>query len=126
MTVLTALLIVKIVFTLLVISVPFLFFPVKRLNRLMQIQADSTSLYRLYGVAVTALLMAYAGGIYQVTEGVFPTAVIAMGIFSNGAATLVLGLTRVPNNGWLTSFFGLMALGFVLSACFPEKAMYIG
>ncbi|MEM1378361.1 MAG: hypothetical protein AAGG69_13330 [Pseudomonadota bacterium] len=88
------------------------------------INAETSYLFRLYGVAILSLLVGYAGGIWQASQGVFPTGIIIMGIVSNGGATLALLLTGTAGkNVYLTLFFGIVTLCLALALVFRGSAM---
>ncbi|MEO1475724.1 MAG: hypothetical protein AAFS13_05025 [Pseudomonadota bacterium] len=118
------LLLVKIVGTLIPVALPLLFLPIATVNRLSGFEASDPVLYRLYGMAVLALLVGYAGGYFQVQDGTFPVGVVAMGFVSNAGACAVLLLTgRGFKAPWEPAFFGLIALGLAASFSFREQSM---
>lgn len=124
MTALTLLFFIKILITLIMVATPFILLPKAKLEAAMAIKAKSTSLFRLYGVAILALLFGYAGGAWQVSQGVFPLGVIIMGIVSNGGATLVLLKTKAASrNKFLTVFFGIVTTCLLLVLAFPKIAI---
>lgn len=124
MTTMTLILCTKIILTLFTVVLPFLMFPVAKLDAVMQVQAKSAALYRLYGVAVLALLVGYAGGLWQVSNGVFPLGVVCMGIASNGGAFATLLLTGfAKQQRFLTLFFGLIASALIWALLVSETAM---
>jgi hypothetical protein len=124
MTILTIVLIVKIGVTLFAVVLPFLVFSKEKLNLLLQMKAESPSLYRLYGVAVLALLVGYGSGIHQIVQDIYPSGIIAMGITSNAGAALVLFLMgAAKRNKFLTVFFTLIAVCLIGAALNPEAAM---
>ena len=124
MTIMTALLSAKILLTLATVALPFLVFPVARIDAEMQVEARSQALYRLYGVAILALLVGYAGGIWQVSNGVFPWGVAIMGIASNGGAFATLFLTGFWRyQRLLTAFFGLITAALIWAVLTPDMAM---
>lgn len=115
---------VKIIGTLIPVALPLLFLPIATVNRLSGFEASDPALYRLYGAAVLALLVGYAGGYFQVQDGVFPVGVVAMGFVSNAGACAVLLLTgRGLKAPWEPAFFGLIALGLAWSFFFREQSM---
>ncbi|WP_109355490.1 hypothetical protein [Sphingorhabdus sp. EL138] len=124
MTPLTLILVLKVSVTMLTIVVPFLFFSRGKIDVLLGMRSESSTLYRLYGVGILALLVAYAGGIYQIAQGDLPVGVIAMGLVSNfgGTATLILtgGFKR---NKFHTFFFGFIALCLAFVALNPEVSI---
>ncbi len=124
MTILTIVLIVKIGVTLFAVVLPFLVFSKEKLNQVLQMTAESPSLYRLYGVAVLALLVGYGSGVLQIAQDMYPSGVIAMGITSNAGAALVLFLTgAAKRNKSLTVFFTLIAVCLIGAFLNPEAAM---
>jgi len=82
------------------------------------------SLFRLYGVAVLALLVGYASGFWAIADGRFPFGVAAMGFVSNAGAAAIL----VATGGWrrakfLTVFVAGIAIALVLAAAFQRQAL---
>lgn len=124
MTPLTLLLLVKIIVTFFVVAMPFLFFSKEKIGRHMEIEAVSPTLFRLYGIAILALLAGYSGGIYLINQSVFPIAIIAMGLVSNAGATFILILTGAANKQrFLTFFFAVITFGLGLAAIYPKVAI---
>ena len=124
MTGLALLFFIKIAVTLPFVALPFLFLPKARLNAAMSVDARKTTLFRLYGVAMMALLAGYGGGIWQVSQKIFPWGVIAMGIISNGGASFVLVKTgAVSRAKLLTGFFIAVTVGLLVAAARPDIAM---
>ena len=125
---LSLLLITKIGVTGLLVAAPFLFLPRSKLEKLTNITAPTSVFFRLYGVAITALLVGYAFGIPTAEDGRFPWGVVSMGTVSNGGAALLLLAYSQGNkqNRVMAAFFGLIALGLiaamVLSASAIQKA----
>ncbi len=106
------------------VVLPFLVFSKEKLNQVLQMTAESPSLYRLYGVAVLALLVGYGSGVLQIAQDMYPSGVIAMGITSNAGAALVLFLTgAAKRNKSLTVFFTLIAVCLIGAFLNPEAAM---
>lgn len=121
---LTLLLVIKIIVTFAMVALPFLLFPKARLETAMAITAASGELFRLYGAAILALLVGYAGGVWQVSQGAFPWGVVAMGVVSNGGAFLVLLKTgAAARYKFLTVFFGVVALCLVAATVFRNSAI---
>ncbi|MCK5041652.1 MAG: hypothetical protein KAR62_05130 [Sphingomonadales bacterium] len=81
---------IKILFTLLFVAYPFLWKPKEVLNKVMGLEISKPYFYRLYGVAILALLLAYAYGIFMALGGVYPWGIVLMGMVSNGGAVVVL------------------------------------
>ncbi|PCI53367.1 MAG: hypothetical protein COB36_13090 [Alphaproteobacteria bacterium] len=124
MTALTLLFLIKIFVTLIMVAAPLLLLSKERLESAMAIEAKSTSFFRLYGVAILALLFGYTGGAWQVSQNVFPIGVIIMGIVSNGGATLVLIKTGTASRSkFLTVFFGSITICLFLVLAFQDAAM---
>ncbi len=124
MTPLSILLIVKILVTAIMVALPFLLLQKAKLESATAIKAQSPALFRLYGVAILALLVGYAGGIWQVSQGVFPWGVLAMGLFSNAGAALTMLLTgTAARNRFLALFFTLITLGLIAAMLMPTGAM---
>ena len=123
MTWLSLLLAVKIVVTATTVVVPFLVLSPARLAALTDAAPSAPGLYRLYGVALLALLVAYGSGIAASEVGVFPHGVVLMGIVSNAGATAVVlafgarGLSRT-----LAVFFGTVAALLLLFLLVPSLA----
>ncbi|MEM0927781.1 MAG: hypothetical protein AAGI89_00670 [Pseudomonadota bacterium] len=121
---LALLLITKIVVTGLLVGIPFLLLPAAVVERLSGFEARPRALYRLYGMAIIALLVGYGGGLVEVLDGSFPWGVAAMGIVSNGGAAIVLVLTgQARTRRMLTAFFVAITAGLVYAAAMPEAAV---
>ncbi len=124
MTPLTLLLIVKIAVTFVAVALPFLFFSRQRIDAILAIETETPMLYRLYGVAIVALLVGYGGGLVEVFNCDYPTGVIAMGLTSNIGATLVLLITgSTARNQFMTLFFASISIGLAIAALFPTFIM---
>ena len=122
MTPLTLILSVKIIVTLIFVSGPFLLLSKRKIDSILGINGDSLGLYRVYGVAITALLVGYAGAIHQHMNGVFPVEIILMGIVSNAGATIaMLSTGMAKSNKMLAAFFGLMAALLIFAFLFPQQ-----
>ncbi|MEO1657943.1 MAG: hypothetical protein AAFR65_09495 [Pseudomonadota bacterium] len=124
MSPLALLLITKIAVTGVLIGLPFLFLPKASVERLSGFQATPPALFRLYGIAIIALLVGYGGGLAETLSGTFPWGVAAMGIVSNGGAALTLVVTgqakaRIP----LTLFFAGITAGLIWATSMPEAAL---
>ena len=118
MTWLELLLWFKIVFTALTCSAPLLLLPGEAVTRLYKVGIEAAPLCRLYGVAITALLIGYGAGIGPAAHGIFPTGVVVMGIFSNAGATATLVMTGVwARTRALTAVFGTIAIALVAALC---------
>ncbi len=124
MTYLSVVLLFKITITLATIVLPFMVFPKEKLNKLTQVQAASVTLFRLYGVAVLAILVAYAGGIYQLSLGELPITVLLMGLVSNAGAVLVLIISKaVERSLFHTVFFSTIAVLLAVAVMNPQLAL---
>lgn len=79
---------------------------------------------RLYGVAITALLVGYASGFWALAEGRFPWGVIAMGIVSNAGATAFMLASGVARATPLrTGIFAAIAIALTAAAVAPSAAL---
>ncbi|MEL6205950.1 MAG: hypothetical protein AAFR47_11645 [Pseudomonadota bacterium] len=124
MTALSLLLAVKIAITAGVVISPFLFMSKAALDARAGLGAPDLTLYRLYGVAMLALVVAYAGGLIRTLAGEFPGEIVAMGLVSNAGAAgtmVATGYARVQPA--LTLAFAAVALGFLMAALWPGPAM---
>lgn len=125
MTWLSIVLVVKIAVTGLLVAAPFMFSPKYKLEKLLGIAAPTPALFRLYGVAIAALLVGYGFGVAAAEAGRFPWGVVCMGIVSNGGAALVL-LTHSRDSMQgraLAVFFASMALALIVAAIAPVGAI---
>ncbi len=125
MTWLSLLLIIKIGVTGLLVAAPFLLLPKPKLERALKLTAPTPALFRLYGVAITALLVGYAFGIPAAEAGQFPWGVTCMGAVSNGgAAILLLAYSQGSQQNRVSgAFFGVIALGLLAAMIVPANAM---
>lgn len=124
MAALSLLLLVKIIGSLAAVAAPLLALSKSRLDATSGFGPSSLLLYRLYGVAILALLVGYGGGFLQVQAGDFPSGVTAMGLVSNAGAVLVMALTgRARRMVLATGFFGAIAVGLAGAAAAPDLAM---
>jgi len=124
MTYFTLLLLVKIVVTLLLVAVPFLLLPKHLLEKSTGSQHDNVLFFRLYGVAIVALLVGYASAIPSAQSGVFSWGIALMGLVSNtGAAALLFFLGKGKQSIVLALFFSFMAVFLVSAMIFPEIAL---
>lgn len=121
MTILTILLFVKILVSLVLVVLPFLFMSKEKLAGLTGIEAQSSVLYRIYGMAILALLVGYGGGIWQVSQNQFPWGVIMMGLVSNfGASFLLIKTGAARRSKALTVFFICIGFGLLFCAIYPQ------
>lgn len=125
MTWLSLLLITKIGVTGLLVAAPFMLLPKSKLEKSTNITTPTPVFFRLYGAAITALLVGYAFGIPAAEAGRFPWGVACMGTVSNGgAAILLLAYSQgSKQNRMLGAFFGLIALGLIAAMILPASAM---
>ena len=116
---------IKIIVTIIFVAVPFLLLPQERLRAMFRTEgAGSGTLFRLYGVAMLAILANYAYGLWAAMHGQFPWGVIAMGIISNGGAVLVsLWMGSWRRAKVLNAFFAAVAIALVLAAIFQQQAL---
>lgn len=124
MAYLTLLLTIKIAVTFVLVAAPFLLLSKSKLESAMLITAQSAGIFRLYGVAVLALLVGYAFGVPAAQSGHFPWGVTTMGAVSNGGAALILVLSGAASRKiLLVVFFGLIFAGLTMAMLFPDIAM---
>lgn len=118
------LLLIKIIGTLFPVALPLLVMPKTFINARSGFSPSDISLYRLYGMAVLALLVGYSAGYLQANSGMFPIGVLAMGLVSNaGAFAIMVATGRVAKTPFTASFFGLIAAGLAVMMAAPEFAM---
>lgn len=121
---LTALLLFKIGFTAIAASFPLLFFSKEKVASILGVGLDAIPICRLWGIAVTALLVGYAGGITPAEAGIFPTGVVAMGIVSNVGHTATLLLTGIWQKARVaTMVYGAIALALIVAMLAPAAAL---
>jgi len=122
---LTLLLITKIFVTAILVALPFLFGTKSMLEATTGVSAKSTTFFRLYGMAITALLVGYGFGIPVAENHQFPWGVVSMGLVSNAGAALLLLQTSKPRSTgfWLGTFFALVAVALAISMSAPEHAL---
>ncbi len=124
MTPLTLVLLAKIGVTLLFVVVPLLIASSSRLEKSFGVTALSPTLFRLYGVAVLALLVGYASGFFYIAHVEFPWGVTTMGLVSNAGAVIALIMTGAWRaNVPLGSFFAVIALALMVAMLMPELAI---
>ena len=116
-------LIVKIAFTALFVASPDLLFPLSKLL------PGATSpglllLFRLYGIAILALLVGYGAALREVLRNRFPRLLVLMGLVSNAGAVVVVltfGGRHAIDGGMI--FFAAIASLLFLSLIRPDLAM---
>ncbi|MGL5344833.1 MAG: hypothetical protein ACRC9O_09560 [Plesiomonas sp.] len=125
MSYLSLLLIAKIIVTALLVALPFLAAPLTKLEATTGLNAKNPLFFRLYGIAITALLVGYGFGIPTAENGQFPWGVACMGFVSNsGAAFLLLRTSKQRTSSfWLGSFFALVAVALAVSMGAPNLAL---
>jgi hypothetical protein len=124
MTILSIILLFKIAITSLAVAFPFLALPSKRLEAAIRIRTSNPLIYRLYGVAILALLIGYGFGVKQAEEGIFPSGVITMGLVSNSGAAFFLILSKSgKHNLFIGYFFGVIAIALFVAMIFPSAAV---
>lgn len=121
---LSILLWVKIIGTFFPVAAPLLVLPKAKIDAVSGFSPSDVTLYRLYGMAILALLVGYAGGYLEVEAGRFPIGVLAMGFVSNTGAFAVMVITgRAAKTPFTAGFFGLIAAGLALAFLFQDVAM---
>ena len=126
MTILSFILIAKILVTIGAIILPFLFAKPEFLDKRAGFGQPNLPFYRLYGMAILALVVAYSGGLIETLQGIYPTVIVAMGLTSNlGAALIMIATGYVRNQRLLTAFFATIGLGFACSTLSPDLAMLV-
>ena len=125
MTPIALILLAKILVTGVMTAAPFLLMPEPKLAAMLRISGNGArSLFRLYGVAVLALLVGYASGFWAIADGRFPFGVAAMGFVSNaGAAAILLATGGWRRTKFLTFFVAGIAIALVLAALFQRQAL---
>jgi hypothetical protein len=118
------LLIAKVAVTGALVALPLLLAPSRRLAS-PDPGPGGVVVYRLYGVAILALLVVYGSGLMEAMQGRFPWGVAAAGFVSNAGATAVLLFTGAwRSRPRMTLFFAAVALGLLAAAAFPEAALH--
>jgi hypothetical protein len=125
MTAIALILVIKITVTGALTAAPFLLMPEPKLAAMFRTSGDGArAIFRLYGVAVLALLVGYGSGFWTIADGRFPFGVAAMGFVSNGGAAAALLVT----GGWrrarfFTVFLIGIAVALLLAAAFSRQAL---
>ena len=102
----------------------FLILPKARMEKMLTVEVTSILLFRLYGFAMAALLVAYITGALAVVDETFPWGIVVMGIVSNlGAAITLFTLGRSRLNFLSGLLFGAIGIGFLVCALLPDLAM---
>lgn len=124
MTAMTLLLLAKIIVTALLVAIPMLVMPMRKLEARLRVTAAASTLFRLYGVSTLALLVAYGFGIASAQLGEYPWGVATMGVVSNGGAVIVLLTTGAASRAKLPcAFFGFVTVGLLASMAAPSGAV---
>ena len=124
MTFLGVILSAKILVTLVFLVGPFMFLRAEALDDLSGFGHPIPAFYRLYAMALLALVVAYTGGLLQAFEGTYPAIVVAMGLTSNiGAAAIMMLSGYARTQKVMTGFFAVIGLGFAFAMIWPEQAM---
>lgn len=124
MTWLSILLIAKIAVTAALIAAPFLLAPRQVLAKRVGVEASTSAMFRLYGVAMAALLVGYGFGIAAAQAGVFPWGVVAVGVVSNGGASIALIVTGAARkSAVLTAFLILITISLIAAMLAPDAAL---
>ena len=124
MTYLVLLLWIKITVTVLTVVLPVALLPKDRLASLFGFGDAEDGFYRIYGVAILALLFGYYAGIDMASDSIFPDKILWMGIVSNLGATLILLFGKFSKRNWAgIIFFGAIAIAMIIMLLNPELAM---
>jgi hypothetical protein len=114
----------KIVLTGILTAVPFLLLPTARLAASTGVTGGGETLFRLYGIAIVALLVGYASGFWALGRGEFPWGVVIMGLVSNAGGAALLILTGAWRKALpITLVVSSIAISLVISAASPDLAM---
>lgn len=114
----------KILVTGLLVGVPFLFLPASRVSASTGYGEAAAPLFRLYGVAIFALLIGYGYGYWLLGQGTFPWGIIAMGLLSNGGGAAVLFATGAWRRSRLIAYFiTAVAVALAVAALMPDMAV---
>ena len=119
----------KIAVTLILLA-PLMLAPARRLSPAFALEAAHPLIFRLYGVAIAALLVGYGFGFMTAQNGIFPWGPVAMGIVSNAGAAIVLAARArsgafSPSMGAAIVVFGGIGLALLLAALFPQWAIAV-
>ncbi len=110
---------IKAIVTLLCVALPALFADPSWLNGIVG-EPSAAVLYRLYGVAILALIVGYGVAFRAHQKGQAALWILPIGIVSNSGATLAL-ILFAKDITWVLAalFFGAVTLSFVLTALWP-------
>lgn len=113
----------KIAVTAPLMAAPLLLLSEERLNALFAVNGGGR-VFRLYGVALSALLVGYASAFWTIAEGRFPWGIVAMGVVSNGGAALMLVFTGAWQQTRLAlAFLAAVTLALILAAWNSEASL---
>ena len=113
----------KIVLTGILTAVPFLVLPGARLAAVTGVTGGGETLFRLYGIAIVALLVGYASGFWALARGEFPWGVVAMGLVSNaGGASLLVASGAWRRAKPITFVVAAVAVSLATCAAWPDLA----
>jgi hypothetical protein len=114
----------KIVLTGILTAAPLLLLPTARLAVPMGVTGGGETLFRLYGVAIVALLVGYASGFWALGRGEFPWGVVSMGLVSNaGGAALLIATGAWRKALPITLVVSGIAIALMIAAASPDLAM---
>lgn len=102
----------KIIISLAVVVFPALFRPVESLNKGFGTNLPDPYLFRLYGVAILALLIGYGYGIHLAYLGQYPWGIVMIGLVSNGGAVFVM----LKLSSWSRQSKGICLFGGIFIA----------
>jgi hypothetical protein len=123
MSFISLLLIAKIIVTGLMIALPFLLLPADKLSKMTGAD-NATTLFRLYGIAIAALLVGYGSAFPLIADGKFPFGIAAMGILSNGGPAAFMFATGAWQRQKFMSFFlASVGISLVLASLNSTAAM---
>ncbi|MEM1263542.1 MAG: hypothetical protein AAGH76_14160 [Pseudomonadota bacterium] len=124
MTYLALLLVTKIAVTAVAVAAPLLLFSGERVQAVTGFRESDPAVFRLYGVAIVALLVGYGGGLWQLNTGVVPVGVMLMGLVSNIGAAVMMFVTGIAQKRPLGAvFFALIGGGFAVFLARPDLAL---
>ena len=108
--------------TILLVMAPFLFWPKHRLEAMTGVSAASATLFRLYGMAIAALIVGYSAGLWQSMNGVFPWTAALMGIVSNAGAAGILAFKPSASSRASATIFGTIGALLIWATVYPNAA----
>lgn len=115
MTLISVLLLAKIIVTAIAVTLPLLLLSPVTLGLVLGISSNSGAFFRLYGVATASLLVGYAFGISLANDGIFPWSAAVMGAISNSGSAILLLTRRAESPVFLPLglFFAAIAIGLI-------------